>query len=167
MSLSKEERDRLDGIVGKWKAMCRRLDLPTTSAVTYGICAQELEIEVTRLAAGPANAGNPWLDTAGACADDSLWDEYQKAIRRHREEDDRADRIANPIPGELPPALVGCRIFWSAEDGEYVAHVEGVPSISGLATTPDGALRELLTVCGAAGLTWTVGETPPGGDVGT
>lgn len=36
------------------------------------------------------------------------------------------------------------KVFWSEEDGEYVATYEDYPSLSGLGGTPSGALGELL-----------------------
>lgn len=36
------------------------------------------------------------------------------------------------------------KVFWSEEDGEYVATFVDYPSLSGLSNTPSGALGELL-----------------------
>ncbi len=35
------------------------------------------------------------------------------------------------------------RVFWSTEDQEYVAECNDVPGLSGLAETPEAAVREL------------------------
>jgi predicted RNase H-like HicB family nuclease len=41
------------------------------------------------------------------------------------------------------------RIFWSEEDGEYVAVCEEIPGLSALASTEEEALREIKEVVAA------------------
>jgi predicted RNase H-like HicB family nuclease len=45
--------------------------------------------------------------------------------------------------------LLSYRIFWSKEDGEYVAECDEIPELSGLASSEAQAIKELKIAIGA------------------
>ncbi len=54
------------------------------------------------------------------------------------------------------------RVFWSADDGEYVAACIEIPSLSGLGSTPEAAMSEAReAVCGWLAHLQSEGTPPP------
>jgi predicted RNase H-like HicB family nuclease len=55
------------------------------------------------------------------------------------------------------------RVFWSADDGEYVAACIEIPSLSGLGATPEAAMLEAreAAVCGWLAHLTSEGTPPP------